>query len=817
MIKLIKLISVLFASLCILTVSAQQLPINIESLTDQQLIQLIGQYQLAGLSEVELEAKAREKGLSTDQILILKKRIALLDLSSPGLSTSGNALSSSSKTETYTDRNKTYIKSPRRRDSLGGLQLYGADIFDNENLTFEPNISIATPANYIIGVNDQLVIDIFGLSDNTKKLKVTPEGYIRFPLYGPIKVAGLTIEEAEEKIKKNLTKIYPGIATGKTSIQVSLGQIRSIHITMLGEVKTPGNYTLSSLSTLMNALYASGGPNEIGSFRNIELVRNGKQQVSFDLYDLLLRGDLSKNLLLQDQDVIRIPPYKKRVAMKGAVKKAAIFDVREGETAADILQYAGGFADMGYKQFIRVTRLGVNNKELLSVKADQLNHFQLVSGDTLTIDTLANIFVNRVSVTGAVYYPGSYGINELPTLKDLLLAAKPTEGAYRTRGVIKRRQKDFTPGIINFNIDNVLDNTNNPTLQREDSVYIFSINDIREKYTVSIHGEVNKEGTYNYLDNMSIQDLVLMANGYKDGAAIQKIEVARRLRQQVSGKDTAVYAIIKDIDLSKEQLNPNDLDYKLSPFDEVIVRRSSVYKEQINVTIEGEVLYPGKYALSGNAERLSDLVRRAGGLKQNAFSEGAVLIRNTYSGKTDADKALFNSKVNLINTQSRRNVSLGEDTSQLKNSINTLYDEQKPVGLQLTEALSKPGSKQDIILEEGDVLKVPKFIETVQTFGAVNVPKQLIYTEGLTLKDAIEASGGFAANASKRHTYVVYANGEVGSTKRFLFFKSYPALKRGAEVFVPAKREAKRLTTGEIIGLSTTLVSMAGLIIALLK
>lgn len=800
-------------------VHAQQLPINIESLTDQQLVQLIGQYQLSGLSEAELEAKAREKGLTTDQILVLKKRIALLELNSPSISTSGNG-TQGGKTETYTQRNRIINRVPaRQRDSLAGLQLFGADIFDNEDLSFEPNTSIATPANYIIGVNDQLIIDIFGLSDNTKKLKVTPEGYIRFPNYGPIKVLGLTIEQAEQKIKKELTKVYPGIASGNTSVQVALGQIRSIHITLLGEVKRPGSYTLSSLSTLMNALYASGGPNEIGSFRNIELIRGGKPMVSFDIYDFLLKGDLSKNLLLQDQDVIRVSPYRKRVAWKGAVKKPAIFDVKEGELATDILQYAGGFADLGYKEMVRVTRLGMNNKELLSVKASELGRFQLHSGDTLTVDRLADIFANRVSVQGAVYYPGTYGIVELPTLKDLLLVVKPKEEAYHKRAVIRRFQPDYTPEMINFNLDQVLNGQENITLQREDSVYIYSLNDVKEKYTVTINGEVNKTGAYAFLDNMTVQDLVLMANGYKDGAALQKIEISRRLRQANAGNDTAVYAIIKEIDLSKNQPGSAEMDFKLNPFDEVMVRRSSVYKEQINVFVEGEVIYPGKYSLSANTERLSDMVRRAGGLKKSAFPEGAILVRNTYTGKTEADKALFNSKVNLITAQSKKitSANVTNDTSMVRSSINTLYEEQKPVGLQLQKALDHPGSIQDIVLQEGDILKVPKQLETIQTFGAVNVPKQLIYTEGITLREAVAASGGYAINAAKRRAYVVYANGEIKSTKKFLFFKSYPGIRRGAEIYIPALRETRRLTTGEIVGLGGTLVSLAGLIIALVN
>ena len=791
-----------------------QLPVSVENLSDAQLMQLIAQYQLSGLTESELEAKAREKGLSTDQILVLKKRLALLDPTAVGQTSFNN------KTDTYTERNRIYTRSPsaKRKDSLnkGELELFGADIFDNEDLSFEPNISIATPENYVLGVNDQLVIDVYGISDMTKKLKITTEGDIRFPNLGPIRVAGLTIETARIKIKNALTKIYPGIAKGTTDVQVSVGQIRSIHVTLLGQVKRAGTYTVSALATLMNALYASGGPNTIGSFRTIELVRGGKPIVTFDLYEFLLKGDLSKNLLLKDEDVIRVSPYKKRVAFKGAVKIPAIFDVKDDENAADILKYAGGFADIGYKEVLRVNRFGQNNKEVLSVRGDQLSQFKLVSGDTLYVDTLANIFMNRAMITGSVYYPGSYGIKEMPSLKELVTAAKPKEEAYYERAVIRRYKPDYTPSFIPFNVNDVLAGKFNLALQREDSVHIYKLTELKEKYSVIINGEINKPGTYDFYENMTVQDLVLMANGYRDGAALQKIEISRRLRQSAGGKDTSLYSIIKEIDLGKQNAGKSgELDFTLTPFDIISVRRSPEYKEQISVSVEGEVLYPGRYTLAGNRERISDIVKRAGGLKMNAFTAGAVLVRNTYLSVSQSDVSVVNSKANLINSQSRKGpaVSNPNDSTILK----TLSDQQKPVGIKLEEALNNPGSTYDLYLEEGDVLKIPKTIQTIQTFGAVNVPKQIVFREGLTLKDAVYESGGFSINASRRNAYVVYANGEVKNTKKFLFFRSYPLIKAGAEVYVPVKRESRRLSTGEAIGLFSGLASVLGLIVVIIN
>lgn len=786
-------------------VGAQGLPVNIESLSDEQLIQLATKYNLMGLSEAELEAKAKEAGLGSDQILLLKKRIALLDPS-----VAGGQLAYSNKTDSYVLRNKVLTKGPsiRSKDSSGVLQVFGAEIFDNLDLSFEPNLSIATPSQYIIGVNDQLVIDVYGVSDVTKKLKVTTEGDIRFPNLGPIKVAGLSVDDARAKIKKALTRIYPGIATGAVAVQVSVGQIRSIQITLLGEVRRPGTYTISALATLMNALYASGGPNDIGSFRTIELLRGGKVVTSFDLYDFLLKGDLSKNRLLQDDDVIRVGTYNRRVALKGALKKPAIFDMKAGETAADLVQYAGGFADLAFKERVRVTRLGSSGREVLTVPSSGLSTFQLQSGDTLVVDSLPTLYANRVWVSGAVYHSGAYGLAQTQDLKTLLQLAGLREDAYQERGLLRRLKTDLTPSMVSFSVQEVLKGTFNLNLQREDSIHIFRATDLRERYTVEIDGEVNQPGRYDYFENMRVQDLVLLANGYREGAARQKIEISRRLS---AGGDTISYAVIKDISLD----NPQDLLFELKPFDMVSVRRLPVYKEQIKVSIEGEVLYPGTYTLSGKNERLSDIINRAGGLKSSAFAEGAVLIRNTYVGMTSSDASLVGSKARLINQQSGKNIVPvdGGDSTILK----TLSAQQKPVSIRLADALSQKGSAADVFLEEGDIIKIPKSIQTIQTFGMVNLPKQIVYREGLTFKEAVRASGGFAVNASRRHSYVVYANGEIRTTRNFLFFRSYPSLKTGSEIYIPSRSDKKKLTTGEAVAVVSGLTSFLGLLVVLIN
>ena len=799
---IVKLFFFLFLIVSVKEVSAQQIPanlssINIDQLTDAQLMQYLNQANLSGLSDAELEAKAKEKGLSADQIQKLKLRMQNLNVAT--------TTSAAVKTDTYTERNKIAVKVPAAKDEVRGLPIFGSELFDNTNLTFEPNLNIATPNNYVIGINDELIIDIYGYSENTRKLKVTAEGFIRYPELGPIKVNGLSIEDARIKIKQELTKIYPGLLSGNTSVQISLGQIKSIKVTLIGEIQRPGSYTLSSLATIANALYVSGGPSKIGSFRNIELIRNGKSLVSFDLYGFLLKGDLTKNLSLKDDDIIKVNPYNKRVGIKGAIKKPAVYEVKANENLGDILQYSGGFTDNAYKEQIRVDRFGKNSREIISLKSAEFQNFPLLSGDQIVIDSLANKYSNRVIAQGAVYYPGSYGIAEIPTLKDLIITIKPKEEAYTDRAILRRLQADFTPTIINFNINDVLTGKFNLNLQREDSIQIYSVRDVREKYILSINGEINKPGVFEYSDNMKVQDLILLSGGFKDGASLKTIEVSRRLRLLNNEHDTTVYTIVKNIDL-KDRFDPKDsaLNFSLQPFDIISVRKIPSYKEQVKVTISGEVLYPGEYVISKKEERISDLISRAGGLKNDAYAKGAVLIRTTES---ITSKFLDDQKVNLA-------LSNAKDSLARDSTLKALKNAPKLVGIKLDEIMSNNGSLYNITLEEGDSISIPKLLQTVKVSGAVYLPKQIVYYNGLGFSEAINQSGGFASNALKRKSFVIYANGESKKSRHFLFFKTYPKLEAGAEVYVPAK--ARVNTTQDIASIGAAAASVTGLLISLI-
>jgi len=808
----------LFLALVFVAGFAQAQPIGDPALiSDQQLLRLFDAGKENGLSVSAFELKARELGFTPAQLPALRKRLEQLTFRR----INEGVEEESSEKRQYQNKIR---RLGSKKDSTGVLPIFGADLFEQELLSFEPDLNIATPQNYLIGAGDQLVVDVFGVSDITKKLMVSPEGTIRYPNLGPIAVGGLSIESATAKIKKSLTAIYPGIHSGAVRVQVSLGQIRSISVTIIGEVNRPGSVTISSLSTLMNALYLSGGPTAIGSLRSIELVRNGKKLVNFDLYDFLFRGDLSKNLLLQDGDVIRVGYCQTRVALKGAFNNPALYEAIATESAKDLIDYAGGISPAGVKDFVSVIRLGKTRKEAYSLTPGQWSNFSLSSGDTLTVDSLQAKFINRVQVTGAVERPGIYGAAETKNLHQLLTIAVPREDAYLAHAVIRRVNTIGESSLQSFNVEQVLKGSTDLILQSEDSVHIYTKSAIREAYTVAINGEVNIPGKYNFLDKMNAMDLVLMAGGFSEGASRAQVEISRRLRNTAQQSDTMKYAVIKTINLDQGQ-SVSLVESTLEPFDIVSVRRSPLYKTQLRVNLEGEVLYPGTYVLAGKQERLSDLVKRAGGLRDLAYPQGATLLRTTYSQNFISDTLLVEAKNQIAQKNKEaanaKRLQLAEipegkyDQDSLLTEIKKRF--LKPVGIQLDQALRNPGSRDDIYLEEGDVLRIPRQLQTVQTLGAVNVPKQIVYYPGLSYRTVIRQSGGYAANAYRKKAYAVYANGQVSNARRFLFFRSNPPISPGAEIYIPLKPERKGISTVEAVGIVSGLASVLGFLVIILR
>ncbi|WP_158286468.1 SLBB domain-containing protein [Chitinophaga sp. S165] len=798
---------------------------KVDNLSDDQIRQLVGQMKRNNVSYSQIDQYAAQRGIPDTEVAKLKARIQQLNLDrelSGTQTKNDNSLLTDSTSRRYDgqsgdtlyywqEKYKQLKSKEEFEKELKRRKIFGTELFSNQNLTFEPNLRMATPPNYRIAAEDELIIDVYGYSEVQHKLKVNPEGYVRIPYLGPVYVNGLTMDEAKERITKQLGTIYGGIRTGNTSVQLSLGNIRSIRVTLIGEITRPGTYTLPSLATVANALYVSGGPNENGSFRSIDVVRNGKKMATFDLYDFLLHGDLTNNLVLQDQDIVKVNPYKMRVELSGEIKRPAIFEAKEDESLQQVLDFAGGYTDNSFRDVIRALRVNNKEREFVNIPADSVAAFRLRSGDRFFVDSIVNRFTNRVTIAGAVFHPGDYALEANMTVSDLIKRADGLlEVAATSRGVIRRLKDDFTPAIINFNVLDALAGKENVPLQREDSVIIFSKLSIREQYLVKIDGEVNQPGYFAHGEGMRLEDLILLAGGLKDAASLKHVEIARRIRTGGAYDSTDFrLAITEQFDINADlSTNPSAAEYVLQPFDEVTVRRSPSYKEQANVLVDGEVVYPGIYAINTQKEHISDIIRRAGGLKPEASAEGAVLLRRTFNNQEDSTFLL--SKLEIFYNKVK-------DSIDVERTRATVNRNEQLLGIQLDEILAHPGSKYDLFLEQGDVIRVPKKLQTVQFFGEVYFPKKVRFDKGFTFRNYIRAAGGFTSQALRRRSYIVYANGEVKSTRKMLFFNSYPKVKPGAEIYVPTKPERKGMSAAAVTGLASAVASIALVIVTIIN
>jgi protein involved in polysaccharide export with SLBB domain len=798
---------------------------KVDDLSDDQIRQFVAQMKKNNVSYSQIDEYAAQKGISDSEVSKLKDRIKQLNLvkelqgSSNGgqyADSSGNRhynSDGSNQEDTmyyYQERYKRFKDKEAFDKELKRRRIFGTELFSNQNLTFEPNLRMATPPNYRLAAEDEIIIDVYGYSEVQHRLKVSPEGYIRIPYLGPVYVNGLTMDEARVRITKQLSTIYGGIKAGNTSVQVSLGNIRSIRVVLIGEVMRPGTYTLPSLASVANALYVSGGPNENGSFRSIQVIRNGQPVASFDLYDFLIRGDLKNNIVLQDQDIVKVNAYKMRVELSGEIKRPAIFEAKENETLQDMIDFAGGYTDNSYRDIIRALRVNNKSREVMDISADKVSSFQLKSGDKFHIDSILSRFTNRVTVSGAVFHPGEYALEEGMTAGDLIKKADGVqEVAALSRGIIRRLQTDYTPSFLSFNVQDVISGKQQIILQREDSVVIFSKLGLREDYQVKIDGEVNLPGYFSYGDSMQLEDLILLAGGLKDAASLKHVEISRRIRTGgVYDSTDNRMAITKQFDITQDLAGNPAGAFVLQPFDEVMIRTSPAYNEQANIQVDGEVVYPGSYTINAKTERISDVIRRAGGLLPGASAEGAVMLRRTFVNSSDS--ALLLNKLEVFYNKLK-------DSTDIERMRSTIERKEQLLGIELGEILAHPGSKYDMYLEEGDVIKVPKKLQTVQMFGEVYFPKKVRFDKNSTFRDYVRGAGGFTAQALKRRSYIVYSNGEVKSTRKTLFFNSYPKVKPGAEIYVPIKKQRAGLSGGEAVGLASALASMALVIVTIIN
>lgn len=778
--------------------------------TEEQLGTIRSKMSQLGLSESQAELLALQKGMPQAEWLKLRNRLAMV--TSTGSSTSGNmkgnANNATQRSFDTTDISKPSEVQQKQPDinKTNELSIFGADIFTNSKMSFEPNLRIATPKNYILGPEDEIIIEVFGYQETALKAIISTEGTINLPYVGIVPLSGISIETASKRIKDRMIKNgYQSLGTGQSQLQVSLGKIRSIKVTIIGEANKPGTYTLPSLATVFNALYAAGGTNERGSLRNIQVIRNNLVVAKLDAYDFLLNGKQTQNIRLNDQDVIKIPVADIQVTIKGEVRKPAIFELLPNENLSFLLDIAGGFTPAAYKANIHVVQFTDKEKKVKDVPKEGFNSYFPQKGDEITVSKILNRFSNRISVQGAVYRPGEYELTEGLTLKQLIQKADGLQpDAFVKRGTIVRTYDDMTKELLSFHVANVLAGKDKDiSLQKDDEVTIASEKDYKELFTLQIEGEVRKPGTYPFYEGMTLKDLVFQAGGFTDAASSNHIEVARRLK--VDSINTDGLAQVLDVTTDKDLVvNGNKL--ALKPWDIISVRSNPGYKRQKMVYVAGEVNYPGGYVLVTSNEHVSEVLKRAGGLTKQAFLQGASLVRQN----------------NLINKDTSE-TRLRKLQQQLKDSSGTLTEEYlratTKVGLDLPKILQNPLGIEDVILQEGDVLNIPKEKREIKVNGEVMLPSEIVFKEGESLDYYINKAGGYTDNARKGKVYVLYPNGSGAKIKRFLGLKSYPVITPGCEILVPKTPERKErgLSTAEVIGLSSAFASLAGVVIAILR
>lgn len=800
--------------------SAQNIPqdfssVVVSDLSDAQIQQILQQAQASGLTDAQVLQQVANKGLPADQIEQLQKRIsAIRATQSTTTSTSNTSDTAITQSRTLNYRPDKVTQNQYTTKTDTNPKIFGADLFKNSSLTFEPNLKLATPINYIVGPDDQLDISVYGNSLANWKLNVSPDGNINIPGVGLLNVAGKTIEAATSLISSKLASNNYAIGHG-TNLQVSLGNIRSIKVIIAGEVVKPGTYTLPSLATVFNALYAAGGPGKNGSFREIDVIRNNRIVRKLDIYDFLVKGEQKDNIALQDQDVIRIPTYRLRVQMKGEVKTPALFEVLPGETLADLLRFAGGFTDQAYTALIKVSQVSDQQRKLTDVPESDFGNYIPLRGDIYTVDKILNRYENRVTINGAVFRPGQYQLDNGLTLLQLIQkAAGLKEDAFTGSASIVRLKPNNSTESISFNLQDIV-NKSAPdiALKREDVVTISSIFQLRDKYTVTIKGDIRHGGTFAYADSMSVADLIIKAGGFGEGASDKRIEVARRINNSDPNVKNSPVAQVFNVDVDAKLSNQN-AGFKLQPYDIVSVYSLPGYQVQKVVKVEGEVVYPGYYTIQKKDEKVSDIIARAGGLSASADVDGGTLKRDNIAilgiDKSNVDTvALAQERVDkLKRIKQTYNDSTDDVNAQLRNNY---------VGIDLKKILATPGSSIDLIVEDGDIIRVPKEQQIVRVNGQVLYPSAVVYDANETFKGYVLNAGGFAPDALKSGAYIVYPNGTVKGTRKFLFFNSHPSVRPGSEIFVPKKPVRKGISVAELIGVTSGLASIAAVILGIIS
>jgi protein involved in polysaccharide export with SLBB domain len=697
---------------------------------------------------------------------------------------------------------------------------FGSSIFTNSKFDPSATVNIATPNNYVLGPGDKLVMDIYGYSQFKQTSTVNPDGYIVLEKAGVVSVAGLNIDEAERKIKSAFSKIFLGLNGGSgypanTFLKVSLTGYRSIKVKITGEVIAPGTYTVTSFTSLLNALYACGGPNEIGSYRDIKLIRNNRVVSSLDLYDIITKGYSKGDMLLKDQDIIQVGPYVSRVAMEGNLKRKGLFEVLPNETVSTVLNFAGGFDQYAYSERIKVYRNTTKEKKILDIKNSEFKNASVYSGDSIVVEKILERFENLVSIQGAIYRPGEYSLDSNPTLLALINSAEGLrEESLQGRVNIIRTNDDLSISNISVNLADIKSGkSTDQSLKRMDKIVIPSIFDLTEASFVKIQGAINNPDALNgvtvpYIKEMTIQDLIVKVGGLTEAASLSKIEIVRRKRNVDAKQIDAQISDIIEFEISGDLVyNSKNETVKLLPYDEVFVRTSPNYEKQHFATTKGEVIYPGVYGIKYKDEKISDIISRAGGLTPQAYVKGATLVRKTLFSdfqKNQRDEVLTNLNINVKVKPITEDL---EDTepklTEEGEVLNNLITES--VGIDLEKILKNPGSVEDLILQDGDEINIPKKLQTVRIEGEVLYPTTVKYHPELKFIDYVSKSGGFTKKSARGKAFVIYPNGSVDRTRKFVFLKIHPKVEPGSEIIIPGKTENTQAQIAQFGGLVATL------------
>lgn len=777
-------------------------------MTDEQVVNLLKEARNQGKSQQEMIIMLSKRGVTQEQLMRIKNEYSKTGMVGTSYTAAGKSRMREEMVESGTmdsigfgvAENTEGIQKPLKTQGL----VFGREIFRNRRLNFEPNLNIATPENYVLGSGDEVIIDLWGNTVRNIRQEITPDGNITIDETGPIYLNGLKIEEAYVRVKNALSNVYASLKDDEpnTFMKLSLGKVRSIRVNVMGEVALPGTYTLPSLATLFHALYHAGGVGNIGSLRSIKVNRKGKEIADVDIYDYLLKGKSDLDISLNDGDVIIVPPYENMVTLKGNVKRPMIYELKGTETLDDLLKYAGGFTGDAFKESVRLIRKSGREYQVFNVGKLEYATFKLVDGDAVSIDAMLSRFENKVEVRGAVFRPGLYALGKnVSSVKQLVQKAEGiTEDAFLNRAVMYREKNDLTREVESVDIAAILNGqAADIPLRKNDELYIPSIFDLKEEYTIGAYGAVRKPGVYKYVDNMTLEDLVVQAGGLKESASTVKIDVARRIKDPKNLTGSTKLAENFTFTLKDGLIVDDKPDFILEPFDEVFVRTSPGYQEQQNVSVSGEVLFEGSYTLSQKGERLSELVKRAGGLMPEAYAKGARLLRQM----TPDEKARVESVLKLSKQTDKDSI----DINRLDIG-NTYY-----VGIELKKAIENPGSDYDVVLREGDQLVVPQYTGTVKISGAVMYPNTVVYKKNAKLNYYIEQGGGFAFRAKKHKVFIVYMNGTVQKSKTFSKAKAAP----GCEIIVPVKPPRKGVGLAEIMSIASSTTSMAALVTSIIN